>query len=72
VEIEYRYKVHHVHDPGIVSIPAHDHCYMVFHEVQESKVKRSIWNDFDHFDYFMSHFTAPDRESIQVFNKYFQ
>jgi hypothetical protein len=68
VEIEYRHQVHHVHDPGIVSIPAHDHCYMVFHEVQEAKVKMSIWNDFDHFDYFMSHFTAPDRENI--FNTY--
>jgi Glycosyltransferase 61 len=64
VEIEYRHKVHHVHDPGIVSIPAHDHCYMVFHEVKNSKVKMSIWNDFDHFDYAMSHFSVPDRENI--------
>lgn len=69
LQVIYRNMVRKEHDPGVVTLPATEHAYMVFHEVLQAipimppNVRMSIWNDEEAFDY-DEPFVVPDRATI--------
>ena len=68
----YRKMVLGEQDPGVRTLPAKEHAYMVFHEVavhmgSPPNVQMSIWNDEECFDTYavaFSPFVPPDRATI--------
>jgi hypothetical protein len=69
VQVNYRNMVRKEQDPGVVTLTATEHAYMVFHEVLQANpivaphVRMSIWNDEEAFDY-IDPFVVPDRSTI--------
>lgn len=69
MQVRYRDMVHKERDPGVLTLPANKHAYMVFHEVLQSvptmptNVQMSIWNDEESF-HFEPHIIAPDSATI--------
>lgn len=65
----YRHMVLAERDPGVRTLPAKEHAYMVFHEVKQAaltilpNISMSIWNDEESFDCGIP-FIAPDRSTI--------